>query len=112
MGLVEDLVADRELGASLSTPNWDQPEAFVVAREAAARHNARVDNALPTKKGGWDARATAVRIDGDQGRHPWSVVGHGETADAALLDLAAQLDAKPVVSSATATCPTCGQALP
>ncbi len=111
LSVPEMLVEDRKLAAEI-TPAYTDDDRMIAARSAAARHNARLDAPAPAKKGGWDARASAVRVDEDQKGHPWSVIGHGETAGAALDDLVTKLNERPVVTSGPATCPTCGQSLP
>lgn len=108
--LRDALVADRKLAAEITPAGWTDP--LLAAREAAARHNARVDAPIVGKKGGWDARATGVRIDAEQQRHPWSLIGHGETSDEATADLIAKLEGKVVERTAVALCFACGQPLP
>lgn len=109
--LSELVEADRRLAAEI-TPPWDGDDQLSVARDAAARHGARLDAPEESDKGGWKATAKGVRIDEEQQRHPWSLVGHGETQQAALTDLIGKLNAKAVVRPAGVTCPTCGQPLP
>lgn len=111
LSVPEMLEADRKLAAEL-TPSWSDDEKMLEARSAAARHNARLDAPVPGKKSGWDATVRGVRIDDEQVRHPWTVIGHGETSGEAIDDLIAKLDARPVVRSGPATCAACGQPLP
>lgn len=110
--LTEALEADRVLAAEITPPFTGSDPLVVASQEAAARHNGRLDAPAPGKKGGWDARVSGVRIDqADQSRHPWTTIGHGETAEQSLRDLIVKLDDRSL-AAAPSFCPTCHQLLP
>lgn len=105
----EIALSDAEVAAVVQPILADPLRDRVVA--AATRHNARIDSPEQDKKGSWNATASGVRVDANQGRHPWSVVGRGLTSIAAVEDLLAKIDERSVDVPAE-PCPYCHQPLP